>query len=175
MRSQSFKGLSTTAHAFRRSLWKARRQQSYLFDDFIVSNLGLTKETGNRLRHLCLQGHPHTPPACFCKCRFWKELCSIFLLEAVVEVAVLFVFDPPELIQWEKNMLNYFDICSTVWSPQFHQEKHPIPQTDVDIWPHQTYVLKIFWRYLARQETKQPQSNKPVGKDSLNLCPVEPA
>ena len=72
MRSQSFKGLSTTAHAFRRSLWKARRQQSYLFDDFIVSNLGLTKETGNRLRHLCLQGHPHTPPACFLQVQILK-------------------------------------------------------------------------------------------------------
>lgn len=52
--------------------------------------------------------------------------------------SILFVFDPPELILGEKSG-QLVDICSTAWSPQFHRfESFPIPQTDVDLWPHQT-------------------------------------
>ena len=81
----------------------------------IVSNLGAHK----RDRKQCLKGHPHTPPpppACCCMCRFWNEVCSILLLEAVVEVAAMWIFlycshpfylflIPPSWY-WEKNLLN---------------------------------------------------------------------
>lgn len=59
--------------------------------------------------------HIH-PPACCCMCRFWNEVCSILLLEAVVEVAAMWIFlccshpfylflIPPSWY-WEKNLVN---------------------------------------------------------------------
>ena len=147
MRCHSFKGLSTT-RALRTSLWKSPRQQSQLFDGFIAlfQIWGLTKETGNSawrdirihppppLVAACVDSETKYAPSC-CWKQWWKlQPCGFSYI-----VHIHFI------CSWSPRVDIGRKICSTSWYllnclihpiPPF--ESFPIPQTDVDLWPHQT-------------------------------------